>query len=1105
MSRFWIVFFLTSAVATVAQDPPAPTEEQSTFFETKIRPVLAERCFECHSSEDPESGLDLSSREGMLRGGKLGAALKPGRPDESLLISAIQHDEFIKMPPREKLPIHQVRDLSEWVSMGAPWPNSKPELAGSSRTEPGVMRFSEKQLQHWAWRPLTSVEVPRSGSSWVTSPIDEFILRRLQISGLKPAPRADRRTLIRRATYDLTGLPPTPEETAAFLMDDSPDAFAAVVDRLLASPRYGERWGRHWLDVARYADSNGLDENLSYANAFRYRDYVIRAMNNDKPYARFVQEQLAGDLLPESENDRDNLDRLIATGFLAIGPKMLAEDDPVKMQMDIIDEQLNTMGQTFMGLTLGCARCHDHKFDPIPTQDYYSLAGIFKSSKTMENHKVVAVWFERPLVTGAVRRKIEQTDERVKQTEAEIADLTNTHRRQLAEHQQSLFAEYLLAAREFDAFQSLPRQPALSQSADPFPVVEGAVRIEAEAFHRGNVERLATGYGEGIGITGTRGAGFMEYDVQVEKAGIYQLEIRHAAAGSRPAQLLVNGMVIEESIVGQVTGSWYPDGQRWFPSGRFELRAGLNTIRIESSSVHPHIDRLLLVYDPETEDWPFQQLAPQSMTSIAARHGVRLALVSEWSRLFQEIAAGQHKQLALLRAWLDLSGMSADFYRQGPEELLEQLADVPQLLGQRIRRSPPENLTDAAQLFAGLLNDDTARTELLTAPSPLAGPKNVSPSTLPTAAAARLTSLMQQVTRLRESRPKYDVAMGVTEGDSEDLRIHLRGSHIALGEVAPRRFLRVFSDRNRDQESRVALLSSPMIPDQQSGRLQLAQWMTQPNHPLTWRVMVNRVWSWRFGRGLAPSVDNFGLLGEAPTHPELLDWLAVQFQADGGSLKKLHRRMMLSSTYQMSSGWSDAADQADPENKLLWRVRRRRLSGEEVRDSLLSLGTGLDLTMGGTVLKAANRSYVTSSGTTITDEYTNHRRSIYLPVVRSAVYDVLQTFDFPDPAVPAGQRQTSTVAPQALLMMNGKLVDEQTAALAKTLTAVPEQERIAKAVELILNRTASRQEIQDGAEYLAAARHVDSVAELSREQAELRALQSYCRVLFSLNEFAYVE
>jgi hypothetical protein len=774
------------------------TPAEATFFETNIRPVLIERCFECHSGDEPESGLNLDSRAGMLRGGELGGALIPGDPARSLLVSAIRHDEFVKMPPKEKLPSRQVVDITKWVEMGAPWPDAKPLAVTPEVGSRPVPRFTDEQRAHWAFQPVGAPALPDVDSDWPESPIDLFIQARLELAGLTPAPAADERTLIRRATFDLTGLPPTPADVNAFLQDDSPNAFAKVVDRLLASPRYGERWGRHWLDVARYADSNGLDENLSYAHAFRYRDYVISAFNDDKPFARFVEEQIAGDLLPEVEDPQRNLDRYIATGFLAIGPKMLAEDDPVKMQMDIIDEQISTLGQTFMAMTIGCARCHDHKFDPLPTEDYYSLAGIFKSSKTMENHKVVAEWYERPLVRRAVAQEIEEIDRRIAQVEWEIGELA-------------------------------------------------------------------------------------------------------------PAE-------VNES-----------------------------------------------------------QLSPEAKEQ-------------------REVLLAKQEQL-------------------------------------------------------------------------------------------------------KSSRPKYDVAMGLTEDKPVDLRVHLRGSHIVLGKVAPRRFPRIIAGEEQ-----------PPMGEQHSGRLQFARWLSSPSHPLVGRVIVNRVWHWRFGRGLAPTVDNFGRLGQPPSHPLLLDWLTRRFSDSGGSLKQLHRATMLSSTYRMSTQFDVRANEVDPENEQLWRFRRRRLAAEELRDSLLALGTGLDSEIGGTLLKVKNRAYVTVSGTNLTDEFDNYRRSVYLPVVRSSVYEVLRTFDFPDPAVATGERQSSTVAPQALMMMNSAVVAEQTLALAKRLLRLPsDKQRVLTAFERVLSRKPTAREADIATAFVNRAQQTTSLSELDRSEARLRAWQSYCRVLLSSNEFVYVD
>lgn len=1083
-----------SIVHGVQADDGAVTADQQAYFETHIRPVLADRCFDCHSQDNAESDLDLSSRAGMLRGGQLGSALKPGQPAASLLISAIRHDEFIKMPPKEKLSSRDIAHFTRWVEMGAPWPNSK--VTSDPVPEPGVETpvgplFTEEQTSHWSFQPVTDPAPPDVRSDWVTSPIDQFILQRLNDAGLKPAPPADRRTLIRRVTYDLTGLPPTPEETAAFLADESGDAFEKLVDRLLASPRYGEHWGRHWLDVARYADSNGLDENLSYANAWHYRDYVIRAFNSDKPYPRFVQEQIAGDLLPEVDDEQENLDRFIATGFLALGPKMLAEDDPVKMQMDIIDEQLSTLGQTFMGLTLGCARCHDHKFDPLPTEDYYSLAGIFKSSKTMENHKVVAVWYERPLVSKAVQQQIDEADRGLAAVKKKIDDFTVAERESVARHIQDRFGRYLLAAAELQKAhqQPQPRRSAQARQKQPFVIVDGAAVLEAEAFHRGNIETQTTGYGEGIGVVLSRGEGFVEYDVDVVQPGTYQLEVRFAAQSSRPVQVRVNGLVVDDAVAGQETGSWYPAGQRWFPGGQFELKEGRNTIRLQRDGVFPHIDRLVLVYHGD-QGRPVDKAAPY-LSEIATRYDVNLQLAEVWRAFLEQVRSKD--EFPSFNFWLALTELGETEFETGAAELLESSESLPDFIRAKLATARPRSLSQAAEVFQTLVTSsrDALPQTWFESPSPLAGPVRLSASCLAGSSRQQLNDLQRERTHYETTRPEFEVAMGVTEGTPEDLKVHLRGSHIALGQVAPRRFPRIIGG-----------LDSPDVASGQSGRLQLAQWLTQQAHPLVNRIMVNRVWHWHFGRGLSPSVDNFGLLGQAPTHPELLDWLTSRFAATGGSIKQLHRLLLLSSTYQMSSRFEETANEADPDNELLWRFRRQRLTAEQMRDSVIALGTGLDLTVGGSLLKVENRKYVTGSGTNITDEFDNHRRSVFLPVVRSSLYDVLQTFDFPDPAVAAGQRQSSIVAPQALMLMNSDLVEAQTLAVAKRLTDVTDdRQKIHIATGQILNREPT------SAEFASALDFVDRVkaAAGSGGDAELRAWQSYCRVLLSSNEFAYVE
>jgi hypothetical protein len=1103
---FHFTFIALAALAdftpVAADDTAQNTPEQIAFFESRIRPVLVERCLDCHSGDEPESGLNLSSRELMLRGGELGTAVLPGKAAESLLISAIKHDEFVKMPPKEKLSALTVADFIRWVDMGAPWPNPAGNAPNDAdeRASPG-QSFSEQQLKHWAFQPVSDPVPPQVESNWPTSPIDHFVLEKLRAAGLEPAPPADRRTLMRRATFDLTGLPPTVQEVNDFLRDDSPDAFAKVVDRLLTSPRYGERWGRHWLDVARYADSNGLDENISYANAFHYRDYVISALNADKPYARFVQEQIAGDLLTD-EGDVEDLDRYIATGFLALGAKMLAEDDPVKMQMDIIDEQISTLGQTFMGLTIGCARCHDHKFDPFPTADYYSLAGIFKSSKTMENHNVVAVWYERPLVTTEVSGKIAEIDRQLAESKAAIDEFKAKQRGAIATRIRNQFAAYLLATAQFDQLQTQRRTDSvIADNSSPFSIAEGFVIFEAEAFQRGDVEKVVAGYGEGIGITGTRGAGFLEYDVRADRAGAYQLEIRHAAAESRPLKLIVNGKAVNESVAANVTGSWNPEGQRWFAAGQFELNAGDNIIRLQSDKVHPHLDRLAIVYS-DPGPWPFVDEAPASITRIMSTYNIDAEELAAWSEFLGHGDPDVRSKFPSLEPWRALSGINTATFKADAVALVAEISGDAQSLAvicNELKATPPDSLEDVAKIYQRQLENETVNAELSQLPCPLAGPESLAPSDLPTEERRHLTAIQQQHDDLHADRPSPDVAMGVTESTPEDLKIHLRGSHIALGDLVPRRFPRIISDE-------LCKVPSLKIGDGQSGRLQLAEWLTHQDHPLTWRVIVNRVWHWRFGRGLSPSVDNFGLLGLPPTHPELLDWLAKRFQEDGGSLKKLHRRMMLSSTYQMSTRFDSNADNVDTDNSLLWRFRRRRLTGEELRDSLLTFGNGLDTAMGGSLLKVKNRSYVTASGTSITDEFQNHRRSVYLPVVRSSVYDVLQTFDFPDPAVAAGMRQTSTIAPQALMLLNSTLVDQQTMAMSKRLVNLAtDRERVADAFRTILNKEPVEPEFEAAVNYVAGVMSASSLTDVPNAERVAKAWQSYCRVLVSSNEFAYIE
>ncbi len=1028
--------------------PKLPDAAAVKFFETNIRPMLANRCFECHSAKKQRGDLRVDSLAALLEGGKSGPALKPGQPEQSLLIRAIRHDDAaLQMPPKQKLPAKEIADLTHWVKLGAPWPDAS-LTAKQPITPDAEPAFTSEQKSFWAFVPPKKSALPplnpplRKGGTqggWVQSPIDAFILAKLEEKGLAPAPPAEPRTLLRRMYFDLIGLPPTPAEVGEFVAAwDAASAqrqaiIARVIERLLASPHYGERWGRHWLDVARYADSNGMDENLVYANAWRYRDYVIGAFNQDKPYDQFVREQLAGDLLPlapageRGRGEGDAAQHLTATGFLVIGPKMLAEDDPVKMEVDIIDEQIDTIGRTFMGLTLGCGRCHDHKYDPFPTADYYALAGIFKSTQAMDNFKVVARWHERVAGTKEDEDRAKAHGDAIKRQQDLVNKTVDAANQELLVAERKKAAVYLHTAEELRKSQSIVLRSVMAGSK---PLPAGARVLEAEDYTRGNVLKSYDGYGAGIGIIYNKGElpNVAEYEIELPAAGVYQLELRYAAAEARPVQIHLGGKLVKQDAAGAVTGTWNPDSQKWHVEGIFELPAGKNTLRLERAQPFPHIDKLALVPSGLPPGTAFKTLE-----QLAAERQLVPAFVKQWMNYLDQVGK-------------------------------------------------PPMATELDKLVAD-------------PKGPFSLPKNLE-SHYPAATRTTLVKLRNDLAMLQKSAPQLPETMAVRDQQAVNLRVHLRGNHLTLGKEAPRRFPRILAADHQ-----------PTINEKSSGRLELANWLTRPEHPLTSRVMVNRIWHWHFGAGLVRSPDNFGRLGERPTHPELLDWLAVRFVESGWSIKALHREIMLSATYQQGTGVRSQGSVTDPENRLWGRWSRRRLEVEAIRDALLFVGGKLDPAMGGTVFEAKNRAYVPGYPNAMYDKYDMPRRSVYLPVIRSALYDVFQVFDFADPSTANGQRDNTTVAPQALFMMNSKLVDGVTRALAVKLLQddkLDDAARLVRAYETVYARPPAPQETRRALDFLSRVER-ELTEEGAATERRLRAWQSLCRVLVAANEFVFVE
>jgi hypothetical protein len=846
----------------------------------------------------------------------------------------------------------------------------------------------------------------------------------LEASGLSPAPPANRRTLIRRVSLDLIGLPPTPEEVNAFVNDKSPNAWEKVIDRLLASPRYGERWGRHWLDVARYADSNGLDENKAFAYAFRYRDYVIDSFNEDKPYDRFITEQIAGDLLPASDQKTRNT-CLTATGFLVLGAKVLAEQDKDKMVMDIVDEQIEVISKSVMGLTVACARCHDHKFDPIATKDYYALAGILKSTRTMKNLGFVSEWMERPLSTP-------EDDKRIKDHETKLADLASV-RDQARKRAYEETVAAVLAKK--DAY--LATGTRLSKSPGRVSLAEAnlsadAMRllVEAEKFDRGNLLKDFENYGKGIGVIHNGNLpDEAEWDVSVPKTGTYQIEFRYASGESRPVKISVDGKMLRENACGQVTGSFGPDGQRWEVIGAVVLTPGKHTVRMAvANHPIPHFDKLALISVPTSGAQPVAD-APVTADQLAKEAGLEAAWIE---RFAQEIASK------------GAAGLTAD---------------------------------------------------QVTASSPIFAPQTLKDAHFLVASRKTAEAADKAYNEFKANGPERTVVMAVEESDKiGDVRVHVRGSTLNQTDIAPRRFLTVLGGDK-----------SEAIGKDRSGRLDLANWLMSGKHPLTSRVAVNRVWQAYFGEGIVRTSDNFGLLGTKPSHPELLDWLAATFVEKGWSFKQLHKLILTSNTYKMSVTQNAKAEQIDPGNQLLWRMNLRRLEAEPFRDSILFVAGKLDTTMYGSLLATKDNDYVTNDQSGNGARYDLPRRSVYLPIIRNALFDQFLNFDVGDPTLVNAQRVSTTVAPQALFSLNSPFAISYSKAFADSLLDKKDAtdiQRVNEAYQRAFSRPPTQAEVDKGVNYIK--KYAASLtSESNPETRTAAAWANYCQALLASNEFIY--
>ena len=881
------------------------------FFETKVRPLLAEKCAACHGEKLQAAAVDFRKPETVI--GKIAISGDESSP----LIRAVRYEGRIKMPPTSKLADEEISILVEWVRMGVPWP--------SFEVSAGAPAFSEEAAvssDHWAFQPVADPTPPSvEKGSWVRNDIDRFILSKIEAAALEPATEAAKLTLLRRATFDLLGLPPTLEEIENFQADTQPGAFERLLDRLLESPHYGERWGRHWLDVARYADSTGVDEDHPYGDAWRYRDYVVDAFNRDLPYDQFVLEQIAGDLLPAEKPGEINTRGIIATGFLALGPKALAQRDPVQKKYDVVDEQIDTTSKAFLGLTVACSRCHDHKFDPILTKDYYAFASIFGSTKSFVDwRKDGSRYYKTPLVEQEIYEAYKKKADEVAQLKrfkrmAESVGVSHY----FLDGPARRFADYMLASSDGSSREGLDPEALtwFREYLKPRP----APRPHMAAWRAAsNVERPAI-------------------------AASYQEEIRKT--------------ITERA---EAADTWLIEALQAARDGKDVPKA-------------PDLTTTLLYRDMTFEGAPFDVEANDVASEFRAADKARL------------------------------------------DTLAKQIVD-----GERA--TPPEP----------------------------------------------------------------PMANCVAEDDPVNQRVFVRGSHKNLGDPIAKRFPLVLAGIDQ----------APVKSG--SGRLELARWLGSAENPLSARVMINRIWHGHFGDGIVRSPNNFGLVGERPTHPELLDYLASRFVESGWSIKQMHRLIMTSATYRMSSNVSDFAWSKDADNRLWSRFKRRRLTLEEMRDSYLAVGGEIDWTIGGD-LDAGSGSlaeFDRNNRRIDPDDYS--RRSLYLPLMRNKLPTLLGLFDFGDATTTNGKRSVTNVAPQALYMMNSGFADRAAAGIATQL--LPSSgDRLKLAYQLIYSRPPTENERATANSFVASF----SSRQTSSKQPQQAAWKSLCKMLLASNEFHYVD
>lgn len=1074
MKFSWFILFCLfcghfSIWAEVEIQPDHLTPEQTEFFEAKVRPILAEHCYDCHSNQAKKlkGKLFLDSKWGWATGGVGGPAIIPGDLVESMVIDAVKHTEELvdAMPPKYKIEDEEIAILEKWVLMGAPDPRPKVKPKDGL-----VEKFDlQKRFQeHWSWRPVKNPPPPQTElKDWGTSPIDQFVLSKIQAAGLQPAEPADDRTWIRRIYFDLIGLPPSPSEISEALQISR----TVLIDKLLNSPRFGEKWARHWMDLMRYADTYGHEFDFAIKNAHEYRDYLIRAFNEDVPYNDFIREHLAGDLIkhPRRHPSDGYNESIIGTGFWYFHDATHGPTDVLQNESDHQDNQIDVMSKAFQGLTISCARCHDHKFDAISTADYYALTGYLNSSAKVDY----------PLDVGGKR----------KQTMAKQKKLLSSASLQSIEPNdpEKIIQSFITSANFFRKKQDAPSANEINELAKlsniPLPLINNWVELifQKEKPDHWTPEKF-----------------LQDFIKQPEKIQNYNWTTRD----QNFANYQSNSTVFADFSKGRLPDGWVRTGLAFQFTENNRLRFDSKRPFIETASIDSSLYGKKQVGTLRSPTFTIDK--DIHMRLNAEKSMVRLVIenygMAEHSELLFKgtIYKNDSRQTNSLTAfkWIQFDPASIKKYR-GKRAYLEFIdngdgyAQVDQV---RFSNAPlphsfhplvrlltesgiPKNIEEAGSLLRQAWQSGDPETLNWFFHRGLADTSMLQPE---------VNQLVSSGEKLSHQLPAPRFALTMSQTTPENARVYVRGSYKSLGEEVPHRYLEALGAKQAD-------------------RLGLANIIASPENPLTSRVMVNRIWLHLFGRGIVPTPDDFGPMGQLPSHPELLDWLANDFAQNGWSIKRTIRSIVLSQTYGQAAQASpqlspEKISQIDPDNIMLHRMPVRRLQAEAIRDSLLAVSGRINLHSFGPGVPTHRTAFMTGRGSRPSGPLDgNGRRSIYQTIYRNFLNPFLLAFDMPSPFGPKGRRGNSNVPAQSLTLMNDPLVSKLANSWAqKTANQKDSRKRIEQMVEHAHGKIPSKEKTDQ----------LLAFVELQGKEygkVDQRAWADLAHALFNLKEFSYLQ